>query len=251
MGQQAPIGESKRFGQYLRRIRQERKLSLDAVEELSVGYPGRVTKSHLSRIETGQAVPTFPRMFALSEIYGVPISSMAERFELDVRRGMVTSLMEDLPEKEALRQASRFRRSGRHVEALVLYDGVIERKTLAGAADPGTIAALRLERVNCLVQLSRFCSAKEECENLLGAEGLTRKQSVIALQLFATCCYQPHCWAPSRCPSARTSRNIPRPREARPSTLITATRSPIPTGGSKTTRAIPRTWRAGSSPRTM
>ena len=47
--------EVRRFGTYLRRLRESRKLSLDAVEELAAGYPERITKSHLSRIENGQA----------------------------------------------------------------------------------------------------------------------------------------------------------------------------------------------------
>jgi len=70
-----PLTESRRFGRYLRRIREERKLSLDSVEEMTLSYPERITKSHLSRIENGQAVPTFPRMFALSQIYGVCLLS--------------------------------------------------------------------------------------------------------------------------------------------------------------------------------
>ena len=54
--------DAKRFGLYLRRLRESRKLSLDAVEELAAGYPDRITKSHLSRIENGLAEPTFRRM---------------------------------------------------------------------------------------------------------------------------------------------------------------------------------------------
>ncbi len=67
---------------YLRRIREERKLSLAAVEKASHGLPERVTKSHLSRIENGQASPSLARMYTLSMIYGIPVSSLADRFEL-------------------------------------------------------------------------------------------------------------------------------------------------------------------------
>ena len=81
MSERQPREENANFGRYLRRIREDRRLSLDAVEELTLGYPEPVTKSHLSRIENGQAIPTFPRMFALTQVYGVPISVMAERFE--------------------------------------------------------------------------------------------------------------------------------------------------------------------------
>ncbi len=74
--------DAKRFGEYLREIRVERGMSLDAVEEMSWDLHERVTKSHLSRIENGQAAPSFSRMITLSQIYGLPLSSMAERFEL-------------------------------------------------------------------------------------------------------------------------------------------------------------------------
>ena len=46
---------SEAFGAYLRKLRETRRLSLDAVEELSAAFPEKVTKSHLSRIENGLA----------------------------------------------------------------------------------------------------------------------------------------------------------------------------------------------------
>ena len=104
MGEIDPVAENKRFGRFLRRVREERKLSLDAVEELSLGYPERVTKSHLSRIENGQAVPTFPRMFALSRIYGLPIASVAEKFEIDLELEMRPTDLEGKSVKEILEQ---------------------------------------------------------------------------------------------------------------------------------------------------
>ena len=79
---QEPAMVSKRFGMYLRRIRAERRLSLAAVEKMSHGLPERVTKSHLSRLENGQATPSFARMYTLSMIYEIPVSSLADRFEL-------------------------------------------------------------------------------------------------------------------------------------------------------------------------
>ena len=76
------------FGAYLKRLRETRRLSLDVVEELSATFPEKVTKSHLSRIENGLALPTFPRLMAMGHIYGVPVSSLAERYEIELRRSM-------------------------------------------------------------------------------------------------------------------------------------------------------------------
>ena len=77
-----PAIDTKQFGMYLRRMREERRLSLAAVEKMSSGLPERVTKSHLSRLENGQATPSFARMYTLSMIYGIPVSSLADRFGL-------------------------------------------------------------------------------------------------------------------------------------------------------------------------
>jgi tetratricopeptide (TPR) repeat protein len=187
VGQQQPVTENARFGMFLRRIREERRLSLDAVEEMSVGMPERVTKSHLSRIENGRAIPTFPRMFTLSQIYGIPVSFLAERFEICLKRGMFPQEMFVRPVDEIRAEARRLRTAGRHAEALVLYEVLLERETGSPAE---CVIDVRLEIVNCLVKLAREASAKEECEELLGSQAMTPRQKVVALQYFAICCYR-------------------------------------------------------------
>ena len=99
--------DGKRLGGYLRGLREGRKLSLDAVEEMSVGYAERITKSHLSRIENGQASPSFSRMFTLSQIYGIPVASMAEQFEIDLIRGMAPVEAETRSNAELLEEAQQ------------------------------------------------------------------------------------------------------------------------------------------------
>jgi tetratricopeptide (TPR) repeat protein len=183
--------ETKRFGKYLRKIREERRMSLDAVEEMSLGLPERVTKSHLSRIENGQAVPSFPRMFTLSQIYGVPVSSMAERFELCLKAGMVPTQAIRMSKDEILDEAKKLRRGGRHIEALLLYESLLGRNSGLGDLESLQFAIeIRLHCVNCLVQLSRHATAKEECEKLLSLAELTQRQKVVTLQYFAMCCYK-------------------------------------------------------------
>jgi hypothetical protein len=39
--------EAARFGTFLRKVRERKRLSLDAVEEISAVYSERLTKSHL------------------------------------------------------------------------------------------------------------------------------------------------------------------------------------------------------------
>jgi len=185
---QEPASENTRFGNYLRQVREDRKLSLDAVEEMTVGYPGRVTKSHLSRIENGQAVPTFPRMFALSQIYGVPITSLAERFEMDLRRAMLATDIEDKSYDELRDESEKLRSQGRYFEVLAIYDAILDQA--APDFDRDTMTQVKLARINSLIHLARFVSAKDECEDLLSHPWLSAEQRVVALQCFAMCCYR-------------------------------------------------------------
>jgi tetratricopeptide (TPR) repeat protein len=189
--QQQPATDSRRFGSYLRRIREERRLSLDAVEEMSLGLPERVTKSHLSRIENGQAIPSFPRMFTLSQIYGVPVSSLAERFELCLKAQMIPPEAVSQTLDQVLDHARALRRGGRHGEALVLYEIALDR---AGEVAPEQLRSwtidLELECINCLTKLCREATAKDECERLLSSDDLDLRQQLLTLQYFAMSCYR-------------------------------------------------------------
>jgi transcriptional regulator with XRE-family HTH domain len=184
--QKEHVGGVKRFGSYLRGVREGRKLSLDAVEELSTMYPERITKSHLSRIENGQALPTFPRMFALGQIYGVPVASLAERFEVHYQ-------LEQLPKGDGLvldrsglqARLDRLRDDGRYAEALDLILAAIE----AAGDDTALRTDLRVGEVQCLVHLGRFELAKAQCEELLGLP-LVPRDRVLVLHHFVTCCFR-------------------------------------------------------------
>ena len=189
MDQQQPLADNRRFGKYLRKIREERRLSLDTVEELSLGLPERVTKSHLSRIENGRAIPSFPRMFTLSQIYGVPVSSMAERFELCLKAEMYPAKAKHNPIDDILDEARDLRRAGRYTEALLFYESLLERATEVPEVDRAEhVVNLRLECINCLLKLNREFTAKEECEKLLSSPHLTPEQQLIALHSLASCC---------------------------------------------------------------
>jgi tetratricopeptide (TPR) repeat protein len=170
----------------LRGLREQRRLSLDAVEEMSAGLPERVTKSHLSRIENGRAIPDFPRMFALSQVYGIPVSYLAERFEISLMRAMFPPEAGAQPIGEVFDEAKRLQVAGRYQEALLHFESLLDRRHEHPHAGRDEWAArLELLRVNCLSKLGRWSIAKEECERLLGSLALNAEQHVVALESLA------------------------------------------------------------------
>ena len=190
MGEHRVVLENRRFGRYLRRIREDRKLSLDAVEEMTTGFPEPVTKSHLSRIENGRAVPTFPRMFALCQIYGVPISSMAERFETDLRRDGAPSV-DGLTDDEIFERLTELRNSGRYDTALDMTTAVMEWVREKDAAFNNEFSRrIAAWHVNCLVHLGRFETAKIQCEELLGFFPADSEHHLNILLSFIRCSYR-------------------------------------------------------------
>jgi transcriptional regulator with XRE-family HTH domain len=179
------IAETERFGNFLRKIREDRRYSLDAVAEMSSGYPERITKSHLSRIENGQAIPTFPRLFALSEIYGVPVAQLAERFELDLKSERLAADVSGMSIDDILGRAGDFRREGRYQEALCYYEHV-----QAHGPDADIRLQSRLQRIACLMRLERYRAAKEECEEVLGNDELSDQQWIGVMDCFVGCCFR-------------------------------------------------------------
>jgi transcriptional regulator with XRE-family HTH domain len=180
------------FGAYLRKLREGRRLSLDAVEELSSGFPEKVTKSHLSRIENGLALPTFPRLMAMSHIYGMPIASMAERYEIELRREMKPVDLGDKSVDEALRDAEAYVYSGDFNDALLLIWALLDRHQSTSGIQPETEIErlvgldLRLRAAICLIKLGRCEYAKALCEDVLGAPGISERLRIRALFLFAS-----------------------------------------------------------------
>lgn len=167
-------------------------MSLDAVEEMSAGFPERVTKSHLSRIENGLAYPTFTRLFALSRIYGVPIASIAERFDLALQNELVPPEGVARTGPETVDDGKKLILSGRYAEALALFSRALDlrRDDAGGDPRPAETLDLRLFYVDCLVHLGRFEFAKSEAEEILSHPSLSDAQRLMALQLFVICCYR-------------------------------------------------------------
>jgi tetratricopeptide (TPR) repeat protein len=191
MGDSESFVENRKFGRYLRGVREDRRLSLDAVEEMTGNYPDRVTKSHLSRIENGSAVPSFSKMFALSQIYGVPISAMAERFEMDLLREVGAFETESWTPEQALARLGRLESAGDYAQEIALASSMLEAIAVGRlAADPEQTCALQIYRIDALAHLERHELAKVYCEQLLSETIPTTRQHLQVLLCFVICCYR-------------------------------------------------------------
>jgi transcriptional regulator with XRE-family HTH domain/predicted negative regulator of RcsB-dependent stress response len=177
------------FGGYLKRLRETRRLSLDAVEELSAAFPEKITKSHLSRIENGLANPTFPRLMAMGHIYGVPIASLAERYEIELRRSMKPAELNEKSDETILREFEGLVYSGDFNEALVLVWALADRVRARGGAND-TALELKLKIIVCLMKLGRYEFAKSHCEEILSGSGPEEPVRLRALYLFAAACFR-------------------------------------------------------------
>ena len=177
-------GETLRFGRYLRKLREEKKFSLDTVSELSTRYPEQLTKSHLSRIENGQALPNVPRLLSLSQVYGIPMSVLAERFEIEFKSSGSSGKDEEPTSVSSLVEAGRkLEREGLFLVALRLYDDAI----LSSLPTGEDRIQLRIRKIVCLAQSEHYRASKEECEDLL-SEKLTLIHQLEVIHLFATNC---------------------------------------------------------------
>jgi tetratricopeptide (TPR) repeat protein len=185
---------SEAFGAYLKKLREGRRLSLDAVEELSGGFPEKVTKSHLSRIENGLALPSFPRLMAMSHIYGVPIASMAERYEIELRRDMkpVESMSSD--PSEVLARIRALELEGRYDESILLASAWLEQRQSGDEdIDPKVDRALvhfNIHLANGLMHLGRYEYAKTIAEQLLSRLDLANPDRFLSQEIFVICCYR-------------------------------------------------------------
>lgn len=190
MGEHRIVTENRHFGRYLRRIREDRRLSLDAVEEMTMGYPEPVTKSHLSRIENGRAVPTFPRMFALCQVYGVPISAMAERFETELRRGDNPSV--DMADPELfIAGLKELQKAGRHDSILNLTAAAIESLSEFKTTDSeDLLSTITIWHINAMIMLGHYESAKVMSEEILSRTSSDSETHLRALICFVRTSYR-------------------------------------------------------------
>jgi transcriptional regulator with XRE-family HTH domain len=76
----------KRFGEHLKKLRENRGLTLRDVEK-----DARVSNAYLSQVERGErGIPNFKVLSKLAQTYGVPVTSLMEVAEAESKHGKIS-----------------------------------------------------------------------------------------------------------------------------------------------------------------
>jgi transcriptional regulator with XRE-family HTH domain len=176
-----------RFGRFLRRHRERRHLTLDAVEALSSNFGQRISKSNLSRLENSQASPNLSKLGTLSLLYDVPLSEMVERYEIDRRLQCIEVHAPGSGTAETIEAAIGRMKAGNYLEALALIRSTREALKLGDRRSAGTDPDYRrlfLAEVQCLLHLGFYECARVDAERALALEELGVEDTLLAWHGF-------------------------------------------------------------------
>ncbi len=68
------------FGDFVRKLRKDRKLTLREVEEKA-----KISNAYLSQVECGErGTPTMKILVKLAKVYGVPVSALSSKVEIEL-----------------------------------------------------------------------------------------------------------------------------------------------------------------------
>lgn len=176
----------KRFGSYLRALREARHLTLEDVERLTLEEPEPVTRSLLSRLENGKAKVSTLKLMALARLYGVRLGLLAERLEIDHELSLDDNeeVLELSPE-QLLRRARQAAINGQIHRALYLYEQA-EIAALTDGDDKLAHVRARLGTARAMLAAGRFRTARSVLEEL-AAEPLDEEGRAWTLYLLCRC----------------------------------------------------------------
>lgn len=178
------IEGNKRFGTYLRALREARRLTLEDVERLTLQEIEPVSRSLLSRLENGKARISALKLMALSRLYRVRLGMLAERMEIDHEMDRLEQEhIERWSIEEVLAQARQAGLSGHIHRALLLYEHA-EVRTLEGGEDPRLRVRTRLGVARALAAAGRYRTARTVLDDVLSEE-LEAAERVWAFYLLA------------------------------------------------------------------
>lgn len=164
------IRGSHRLGLHLKRLREERKLTLGGVESLSANHGERINKAYLFRVERGKILPTLTRLQVLSLVYHVKLTSLVELLDTAVEEEkQQDELGLDLPAKsfqDLLESGAECVQGGQFTKAAAFFRAACER---AAAEEPSPARTEHLARARhdlsiALRNAGRWDLARSEAE---------------------------------------------------------------------------------------
>jgi len=169
---------SPRFSSYLRKCRQERRLSLRQVERLSESFPERISNSYLAYCETGRLLPSLGKLITLSKVLGVPLQNFTERLELDREAVPAPDLGAGATWRD-MRAAGIARVESGHLQAAF---ACFEKATgMTGAEDHLARIDLAMDMAIVLKKMSRHYTARDVLEEVLSEKRVTAERTDRAL----------------------------------------------------------------------
>lgn len=161
---------SSRLGSHLRKLREERKLTLGAVERLTAEHAERINKTYLFRVESGKTLPTLPRLHALARVYRVRLPKLLEVLEgaLEEIDQTAGARPED-PEgtfEELRSRGLEIEKGGEFLRATLHYRAALELAlgSPASAERTARIATVRHDLSIALKNMGKLGLAQEEAE---------------------------------------------------------------------------------------
>ena len=180
-----------RFGQYLKQLREERRLTLDQVEERSLPLRPRISKAWLSRCENGFKEPSIDRLSVLSKIYQTSIGHLVDRREIEAELESIAPIDVSGSTFEELRQLGmEFVERGELKAGFAYFRASEERAVLeSGDFRSANVAKARLNMAIALGRMAKYQLAKEEAESSLALMERDAPDRFRAL-LLVTICHQ-------------------------------------------------------------
>jgi transcriptional regulator with XRE-family HTH domain len=192
--------DSRRLGVHLRRLREERKLTLGGVEALSEGFGERINKSYLFRVERGKTVPTIPRLRALAKVYRVKLARLVEAletsFEEQEKEATLEVRVEDRSYDDLKHEGFDALRGGDFSRAALMFRAAWNIAALEGTSSDGPVRVAKARHYLSIAMknMGNLELAREHAEAALEEERLpTSFLDAVKLNLAVVYRHQSRC----------------------------------------------------------
>ena len=183
-----PQKGSVRFGRFLRSLREEHRLTLEQVQELSAAYPTRISSAYLCRCEKGLARPGADRLSVLARIFGTNTGFLLHRLETDEElEGLASEDMTKSSPEELLHRGRQLAERGDLRAALACFRGAEEQASGASSGTAMHVPQARLSMAVTLHRLAKYELAHQEAERAYAVMPIDSVDRLCPVLLMAIC----------------------------------------------------------------